>query len=70
MESFDKAAKTVTIGKNKHRTIHFTDQTKFLKADGKTPGSWDEIAKGKEVSGSYKKNEKGDIEALSFKVKE
>jgi hypothetical protein len=70
VDSFNKAAQTVTIGKKKMRTIHVTDKTRFVKADGKTSASWEDIHKGTEVSGSYKKADNGDLEAVSLKVKE
>lgn len=68
IDSVDKVAKTVTIGKKKLREIHITAQTKLLKGDGKTPATWNDLVKGAEARGSYKKSEKGELEAVTFKV--
>ncbi|MEP6663744.1 MAG: hypothetical protein ABJC04_08780 [Verrucomicrobiota bacterium] len=65
IESLDKAAKTITIGKEKKRTIHVTDKTRIMK-DGKT-AMLDDAKVGDEVAGSYREMD-GKMEAGSLRI--
>ncbi|MEO6033627.1 MAG: hypothetical protein ABIQ35_00060 [Verrucomicrobiota bacterium] len=64
INEIDKTAKTIGIGKDKKRTIHITDKTKFVKG-GKT---WDQAAVGDDVGGSYRADATGKLEAVSLRI--
>jgi Cu/Ag efflux protein CusF len=65
INSIDKAAKTINIGKTKKKDIQITDQTK-IKKDGK-PATLDDAKVGDEVGGSYRDNG-GKLEAGSLRI--
>jgi Cu/Ag efflux protein CusF len=65
INSIDKAAKTITIGKTKTRTIAITDKTKVMK-DNKA-ATLDDANVGDEVAGSYRDNG-GKLEANSLRI--
>lgn len=62
----DQAAKTITIGKEKKRTIQITDKTKVMK-DGKSATLADAKV-GDEVGGSYRTSVDGKLEAGSLRI--
>jgi len=66
INEIDKAAKTITIGKDKKRTIQITDKTKIMK-DGKTATLADANV-GDEVGGSYHTSADGKMEAGSLRI--
>lgn len=61
----DKAAKTISIGKTKKRTIQITDKTKLMKG-GKT-ATLDDANVGDEVGGAYRDSD-GKLEATSLRI--
>jgi hypothetical protein len=65
INEIDQAAKTISIGKDKKRTIHITDKTKVMK-DGK-PATLADAKVGDEVGGSYRDNS-GKMEAGSLRI--
>jgi len=65
INSIDKAAKTINIGKVKKKDIQITDATK-IKKDGK-PATLDDAKVGDEVGGSYRDNG-GKLEAASLRI--
>jgi hypothetical protein len=63
VKSVDNAAKTISVGAS---TIQITSETKIMKA-GK-PGTFQDVAVGDNVSGSYRKDAAGEMSALSLHV--
>ena len=66
INEIDKAANTITIGKEKKRTIHVTDKTKIMK-NGKAATLADANV-GDEVGGSYRTSADGKMEAGSLRI--
>lgn len=66
VKSVDKTAKTITIGDKTGRTIQITSETKIQKAA--KPAMLDDITVGEEVSGAYKKNSEGKLDAVSLHI--
>lgn len=65
ISAVDKSAKTITIGKEKKRTIQITDKTKIMK-DGKA-ATLDDANVGDDVGGSYREVD-GKLEAGSLRI--
>lgn len=65
INEIDQAAKTISIGKDKKRTIQITDKTQ-IKKDGK-PATLADAKVGDEVGGSYRDNA-GKLEAGSLRI--
>lgn len=65
INEIDKAAKTISIGKEKKRTIQVTDSTKITKS-GKA-ATLEDASVGDEVGGTYRDNA-GKLEAVSLRV--
>ncbi len=66
INEIDQAAKTISIGKTKKKTIHITDKTK-VKKDGK-PATLADAKVGDEVGGSYRESADGKLEAGSLRI--
>ena len=66
INEIDKTAKTISIGKEKKKTIQITDKTRILKA-GKT-ATLDDASVGVDVGGSYRENTAGKLEAISLRI--
>jgi Cu/Ag efflux protein CusF len=66
VKSVDKTAKTITLGEKTERTIQITSETKILKAE--KPATLDEVTVGEQVSGAYKKDAEGKLNAVSLHI--
>ncbi len=66
INEIDKTAKTISIGKEKKRTIHITAKTRIMKA-GKT-ATLEDAAVGADVGGTYRESADGKLEAVSLRI--
>lgn len=66
INEIDKTAKTITIGKEKKRTLHITDKT-MIKKDGKK-ATLEDAAVGEDVGGTYRESAAGKLEAVSLRI--